>query len=169
MGCGTTDVAIFHYPEIPQSRKQCAAPASRHKGGDSEGRRSHYILGVTKAGAHTGIEADICPGPRTSVHSSGRETDVPVRDPVSTAHSTHRSYANRSPVVGMIVHNEWEDRGVGQKILHTVGALLSWIDATTEQVMHWPNGAFPTPGGYFCPNIMRNRIVTPTDQGEQAG
>ena len=121
MGYGTTDVATFHYPEVPQSRKQRAAPVSRHKGGGSEGWRNQNILGVTKAGAHTGIEADICPGPRTSVHSSGRETDVPVRDPVSTAHSTHRSHANRNPVVEVVIHNEWENRGVGQKILHTVG------------------------------------------------
>ena len=49
------------------------------------------------------------------------------------------------PVVCVTPRKEWEDRGVGQKILHTVGALLSWIDATTGEVVHWPNGAFPTP------------------------
>mgnify|MGYP003326395190 CR=1 FL=1 len=103
------------------------------------------VPGVTKATVHTGLEAGMCSNPRTSVHPSGRETDVPVRDPVSTAHSTHRSHANRSPGVGVIIHNEWEDRGVGQKILLAVGVLMNWVATTTEENMHWPNGAFPTP------------------------
>ena len=62
-----------------------------------------------------------------------------------------------NPVVGVITRKEWEDRGVGQKILLTVGALLSWVDATTEEVVHWPNGAFPHTSGYLCPNIRKSK------------
>ena len=48
-----------------------------------------------------------------------------------------------NPVVRVTTRKEWEDRGVGQKILLAVGALLRWVDATTEKLVHWPNGAFP--------------------------
>ena len=86
------------------------------------------------------------PDPRTSVHSSGRETDVPIRDPVSTADSTPRSHANQEKSCGgcsntrrmavVATHEEWEDRGVGQKILRTVGELMNWIETTTKEGVH---------------------------------
>ena len=77
----------------PKSKTVCRSCLSSQRWGLGRGR-NHYNLGVTKAGAHTGIEAGRRPDPRTSVHPSGRETDVPVRDPVSTADSTHRSHAS---------------------------------------------------------------------------
>ena len=50
-----------------------------------------------------------------------------------------------NPVVCVTTRKEWEDQGVGQKILLAVGDLMNWVDTTTEENMHWPNGAFPTP------------------------
>ena len=49
------------------------------------------------------------------------------------------------PVVCVTIRKEWEDRGVGQKILLAVGDLMNWVDTTTEENVRWPNGAFPTP------------------------
>ena len=90
-----TEVANLHYPEDPKVEDNVPLLSLVTEVGALKGERNHYHVGVTKAGAHTGIEAGMRPDPRTSVHSSGRETDVPIRDPVSTADSTHRSHASR--------------------------------------------------------------------------
>ena len=49
------------------------------------------------------------------------------------------------PVVRVTTRKEWEDQGVGQKILLAVGDLMNWVDTPTEENVRWPNGAFPTP------------------------
>ena len=90
-----TEVANLHYPEDPKVEDNVPLLSLVTEVGALKRERNHYHLGVTKAGAHTGIEAGMRPDPRTSVHSSGRETDVPIRDPVSTADSTRRSHANQ--------------------------------------------------------------------------
>ena len=50
-----------------------------------------------------------------------------------------------NPVACVATRKEWEDRGVGQKILLAVGDLMDWIETTMGKNVHWPNGAFPTP------------------------
>ena len=95
-----TEVANLHYPEDPKVEDSVPLLSLVTEVGALKRERNHYHLGVTKAGAHTGIEAGMRPDPRTSVHSSGRETDVPIRDPVSTADSTHRSHANQERSCG---------------------------------------------------------------------
>ena len=98
VGYERTEVANLHFSRDPRVEKYRAATVSRRRGEGSEGV-NRYNLGVTKTGAHTGIEAGVCPNPRTSVHPSGRETDVPVRDPVSTEDSTHRSHASHGEIL----------------------------------------------------------------------
>ena len=95
-----TEVATLHYPEDPRVEDNVPLLSLVTEVGALKRERNHYHLGVTKAGAHTGIEAGMRPDPRTSAHSSGRETDVPIRDPVSTADSTHRSHANQERSCG---------------------------------------------------------------------
>ena len=97
-----TEVANLHYPEDPKVEDNVPLLALVTEVGALKRERNHYHLGVTKAGAHTGIEAGMRPDPRTSVHPSGRETDVPVRDPVSTEDSTHRSQASHTEVLGFL-------------------------------------------------------------------
>ena len=136
-------------------------------------RRNHYNLGVTKAGAHTGIEAGICPDPRTSVHPSGRETDVPVRDPVSTADSTHRSQAshgrscylcNNTPRMG-------GPRGGAEDPARSGGSHeLGRYDHRRECAL--AKRCIPHTNGYICPNVRKNEILgsfTLNGRGEQAG
>ena len=90
-----TEVADLHYPENPRVEDNVPLLSLVTEVGALKGERNHYHVGVTKAGAHMGIEAGMHPDPRTSVHSSGRETDVPVRVPVNTEGSTHRSHASQ--------------------------------------------------------------------------
>ena len=97
-----TEVADLHYPENPRVEDNVPTLSLVTEVGALKGERNHYHVGVTKAGAHTGIEAGMHPDPRTSVHPSGRETDVPVRDPVSTEDSTHRSQASHVEVLGFL-------------------------------------------------------------------
>ena len=97
-----TEVANLHYPEDPKVEDNVPLLSLVTEVGALKRERNHYHLGVTKAGAHTGIEAGMHPDPRTSVHPSGRETDVPVRDPVSTEDSTHRSQASHMEALGFL-------------------------------------------------------------------
>ena len=97
-----TEVANLHYPEDPKVEDNVPLLSLVTEVGALKRERNHYHLGVTKAGAHTGIEAGMHPDPRTSVHPSGRETDVPVRDPVSTEDSTRRSQASHMEVLGFL-------------------------------------------------------------------
>ena len=94
-----TEVATLHYPEDPKVEDTVSLLSLVTEVGALKRERNHYHLGVTKAGAHTGIEAGMHPDPRTSVHPSGRETDVPVRDPVSTEDNTHRSHVSRKKIL----------------------------------------------------------------------
>ena len=128
---------------------------------------NHYNLGVTKAGAHTGIEAGICPDPRTSVHSSGRETDVPIRDPVSTADSTHRSHANRRKSCSCCSNTQrmGGPRGGAEDPARSGGSHeLGRYDHRRECAL--AKRCIPHTKGYICPNKRKREVIAVTSSSQ---
>ena len=158
-----TEVANLHYPEDPKVEDNVPLLSLVTEVGALKRERNHYHLGVTKAGAHTGIEAGMRPDPRTSVHSSGRETDVPIRDPVSTADSTRRSHANQEKSCGgcsntqkvavVATHKERMrgPRGGAEDPAHSGGAHeLDRDDHKRGYAL--AKRCIPHTKGYICPN-----------------
>ena len=155
-----TEVANLHYPEDPKVEDNVPLLSLVTEVGALKRERNHYHLGVTKAGAHTGIEAGMRPDPRTSVHSSGRETDVPIRDPVSTADSTRRSHASQGKSCSGCSYTQrmGGPRGGAEDPARSGGAHeLDRDDHKRRCAL--AKRCIPHTKGYICPNERKREVI----------